>query len=115
MQNAESSKGRIDQHKFVADWKNLLRCCVEESLKGQLIIRNRSFAIFSATEKALTGRKKRSRGPYVVQVWSVGFRFNYTNNIFTKNATSASDITWQDIQELLYAREIKTKNAQVYP
>jgi len=35
---------------------------MEEILERQLLIRGRTFAVFSATEKALAGRKKSFRG-----------------------------------------------------
>ena len=50
LHNSESSKGQIDQHKLAAGRKNLFRHSVEEILKGQVIIRSRAFATFSATE-----------------------------------------------------------------
>jgi len=50
LHNSESSKGQIDQHKFPAGCKSLFRHRVEEILKGQVIIRSRAFATFSATE-----------------------------------------------------------------
>ena len=50
LHNSESSKGQIDQHKLAAGRKSLFRDSVEEILKGQVIIRSRAFATFSATE-----------------------------------------------------------------
>ena len=50
LHNSESSKGQIDQHKLAAGRKSLFRYSVEEILKGQVIIRSRAFATFSATE-----------------------------------------------------------------
>jgi len=40
---------------------------MEEILERQLFIRDRTFATLSTIEKALAGRKKSLRGPYVVQ------------------------------------------------
>jgi len=55
--NSESSKGQIDQHKLAAGRKSLFRRSVEEIVKGQVIIRSRAFATFSATEFSRAGRK----------------------------------------------------------
>jgi len=50
LHNSECSKGQIDQRKLAAGRKSLFRGRVEENLKGQVIIRSRAFATFSATE-----------------------------------------------------------------
>ena len=50
LHNSESLKGQIDQHKLAAGRKSLFRHSVEEILKGQVIIRSRAFATFSATK-----------------------------------------------------------------
>jgi len=50
LHNSESSKGQIDQHKLTVGCKSLFRGSVEEILNGQVIIRSRAFATFSATE-----------------------------------------------------------------
>ena len=52
LHNSESSKDQIDQHKLAAGRKSLFRHSVEEILKGQVIIRSRAFATFSATESS---------------------------------------------------------------
>jgi len=57
LHNSESSKGQIDQHKLAAGCKSLFRGSVEEILKGQVIIRSRVFATFSATEFSRAARK----------------------------------------------------------
>ena len=57
LHNSESSKGQIDQHKLAVGRKSLFRHSVEEILKGQVIIRSRAFAIFSATEFSRAARK----------------------------------------------------------
>ena len=57
LHNSESSKGRIDQHILAAGRRSLFRGSVEEILKGQVIIRSRAFAIFSATEFSRAARK----------------------------------------------------------
>ena len=57
LHNSESSKGQIDQHKLAAGRKSLFRHSVEEILKGQVIIRSRAFATFSATEFSRAGRE----------------------------------------------------------
>ena len=57
LHNSESSKGQIDQHKLAASRKSLFRHSVEEILKGRVIIRNRAFATFSATEFSRAARK----------------------------------------------------------
>ena len=57
LHNSESSKGQIDQHKLAAGRKSLFRHSVEEILKGQVIIRSRAFATFSATEFSRAARK----------------------------------------------------------
>ena len=57
LHNSESSKGQIDQHKLAAGRKSLFRHSVEEMLKGQVIIRSRAFATFSATEFSRAARK----------------------------------------------------------
>ena len=57
LHNSESSKGQIDQHKLAAGRKSLFRDSVEEILKGQVIIRSRAFATFSATEFSRAARK----------------------------------------------------------
>ena len=57
LHNSESSKGQIDQHKLAACRKSLFRGSVEEILKGQVIIRSRAFATFSATEFSRAARK----------------------------------------------------------
>ena len=57
LHNSESSKGQIDRHKLAAGRKSLFRGSVEEILKGQVIIRSRAFATFSATEFSRSARK----------------------------------------------------------
>ena len=57
LHNSESSKGQIDQHKLAAGRKSLFCHSVEEILKGQVIIRSRAFATFSATEFSRAARK----------------------------------------------------------
>jgi len=57
LHNSESSKGQIDQHKLAAGRKSLFRGSVEEILQGQVIIRSRAFAKFSATEFSRVARK----------------------------------------------------------
>jgi len=56
LHNSESLKGQIDQHTLATGRKSRFGCSVEEILKGQLIIRSRAFATFSATEKVPAGR-----------------------------------------------------------
>ena len=56
LHNPESSKCQIDQHKLAAGRKSLFRHSVEEILKGQVIIRSRAFATFSATEFSRAAR-----------------------------------------------------------
>jgi len=50
---------------FISMWR--FYCSMEEILKQQLLIRVRAFATFSTIEKALAGRKKSFRRPYIVQ------------------------------------------------
>ena len=57
LHNSESSKDQIDQHKLAAGRKSLFRHSVEEILKGQVIIRSRAFATFSATQFSRAARK----------------------------------------------------------
>ena len=57
LHNSDSPKGQIDQHELAAGRKSLFRGNVEEILKGQVIIRSRAFATFSATEFSRAARK----------------------------------------------------------
>jgi len=57
LHKSESSKGQIDQHKLAAGRKSLFRHSVEEIRKGQVIIRSRAFATFSAIEFSPAARK----------------------------------------------------------
>ena len=50
LHNSENLKGQIDQRKLAAGRKSLFRGRGEEILKGQVIIRSRAFATFSAAE-----------------------------------------------------------------
>jgi len=52
-----NSETQIDQHKLATGRKSLFRHSVEEILKGQVIIRSRAFATFSATEFSRAARK----------------------------------------------------------
>ena len=76
LHNPESSKGllininlpRAANIYFISMWR--FHCSMEEILEQQLLIRGRVFATFSTIEKALAGRKKSFRRPYVVQAGS---------------------------------------------
>ena len=57
LHNSESSKGQTDQHKLATGRKSLFRGSVEEILKGQVIIRSRAYATFSATDFSRAARK----------------------------------------------------------
>jgi len=71
LHNSESSKGQTDEHKLAAGRKSLFRHSVEEILKGQVIIRSRAFATFSATEFSRAARKDLAGRMYVVQACSM--------------------------------------------
>jgi len=43
------------------------RCCMDEILERQLLLRGRAFATFSTIEKPFAGLKKTFRGPFIVQ------------------------------------------------
>ena len=76
LHNPESSKGllininlpRAANIYFISMWR--FHCSMEEILEQQLLIRGRVFATFSTIEKALAGREKSFRRPYVVQAGS---------------------------------------------
>jgi len=73
LHNSESSKGQVININLPRAAKVYFismcrfRCSMEDILEQQFLIRGRAFATFSTIEKALAGRKKSFRGPYVVQ------------------------------------------------
>jgi len=56
LHNSESTKDQIGQHKFASGRKSLFHCSLKGILKRRLISRSRTFATFSAIEKAVVGR-----------------------------------------------------------
>jgi len=103
LHNSESSKGQIDQQKLAVGRKSLFRRSVEEILKGQVIIRSRPFATFSATEfsraarKDLAGRMLCRPG---LQVYSGSQRF--FNSIWDKTLLICANKFNLAPQQLLY-------------
>jgi len=67
--NTESSKNQIDQHIFAAGRKvYFISLWFGRNSGTTIIIRSQALATLPEIEKALAGRKKRFRGPNVVQV-----------------------------------------------
>ena len=98
--NSESSKGQIDQDKFAAGQQNLFHFVVVWKKfwnDNQLYIRSQAVATFSAIAKALAGRMRRSRGPYVVQAWFLTWSDNRRDGLKTDNALCC--ITKREIPE----------------
>ena len=95
LHNSENSNVEIDPHKFAAGRKSLFPGSSEEILKRQWIIRSRTFATFSAIEKAALDRMLcrpdlklwlmlQSRAKYTVFIACQSYQTNFCDGLEMK-------------------------------